>query len=324
MDLSKPIMMDNRKLRENNPDIKKHFDDCEKELALFPRNDGIISDPKLIEWANCPVCSSSNTLQWVVKWGGRYDECQECSHIFSKNRFRQEVLTHLYKTSEADRKVRTIRTYSFNDLYWNAIYDKYMSYFSGLFPKDALILDVGCGSGRFMKYCYDKGYKNIHGLDVYPGLSEECKEYIPLQNLHVVDSFESSRLSLKFDIIFLWGVLEHLINPNDVLRKCAEYTNESSRVFVFTPNIHSRARRILGVHTPTINPRQHINFFTQKSMKYLCEIHHYNIVEFEHELPVIDLMWPYVHEEEKFLENLNKNKDGYYHIYVLEKQYMSD
>lgn len=319
MDLSKPIMMDNKKLRENNPDIKAHFEACEKELEPFPKKNGIICDQKIIEWVNCSVCNSSNTLQWMVKWGGRYDECQNCSHIFLKNRFHQEVLTRLYQTSEADQKIRKIRKHPFNHRYWTAVYDKYMGYFCDLFPKEALILDVGCGSGRFLQYCYDKGFKNIHGLDVYPALSEECKESFPAQNLHVVESFETSRLSIKFDMIFLWGVLEHLRNLNDVFIKCAEYIKESGRVFIFTPNIHSRARRILGVYTPTINPRQHINFITRKSMKYLCETHHFKTAQFEHELPIIDLMWPYVHEEEKLIEDINFNKEGYYHVYILEK-----
>jgi len=319
MGLSDPIIMDNRKLRDENLKINAHFAACEKELELCPKEKGIISDLNYVDWINCPVCQSDLTCQWIVKWGGRYDECQQCSHIFVKNRLKAQILIDLYSQSEADQLDREVQLHDFNQRYCAALYNKYMSFFWSEYSKLDSILDVGCGEGQFIRYCSENGASNVYGLDLYLGLREQCKQFVPEENLFLVKSFEESELNRKFKIIFLWGVLEHLVDPNIALEKCLSYLEQNGKIFILIPNIHSRARRVLGVNTPTINPRQHINFFTYKSMEYVCHKNNLKIACFEHELPIIDLMWPFVHEESLLLDDINANKEGYYHIYILEK-----
>jgi hypothetical protein len=124
IDLSKPIVMDNRNLREQNPNIEKHFVACEAELLPFPKNKGIIDSSQYIDWVDCPVCGSSDSKQFVVKWGGRYDQCNVCSHVYIKNRFKKEILLKFYRVSQADKIDREVQKNDFNRHYWEAVYEK--------------------------------------------------------------------------------------------------------------------------------------------------------------------------------------------------------
>ena len=120
-------------------------------------------------------------------------------------------------------------------------------------------------------------------------------------------------------MITLWGVLEHCRSPHEVLSKCNDYLDDNGLLFILIPNIHSRARKILGVYTPTLSPREHINFFTPRSMEKTAEENGFHIVNFYQELPVIDLMWEFLDEESLVIDEIIDNNECYYHVYILKK-----
>ena len=124
----------------------------------------------------------------------------------------------------------------------------------------------------------------------------------------------------RFDIITFWGVIEHIANPHLIFRKFPEMLSDNGCILILIPNLHSHAFRILGVETPTLTPRAHINFFTPKSMRELCKKHKIAIEWQVQELPVIDLMYPHVSYSEKLVDEIVRNNECYYHVYCLKKE----
>lgn len=319
MSTDNPIIKNNKNLRTINTMIKKHFDASEEEMTAFNHGGGVIKDEILVDQIHCPVCGNNNSRQLLVKWGGRYDECKTCSHVFLKNPFKQEILTKLYKSSIVDQLNREVQKHSFNEEYWAAVYKKYMNMLMQYIPKNGKLLDVGCGTGRFLSYCKDKFDLSLYAVDVYEDLIKSLSPIIPANNIFYVDAFEDSNIELNFNVATMWGVLEHCRSPHKILSKCNMYLEEGGIVLMLIPNIHSRARTLLGVNTPTLNPREHINFFTHNSLEIIANKSGFEIMSISQELPIIDLMWPYIDDEPEVISDIVEKRECYYYVVIMRK-----
>ena len=67
-DFNQPIIKDNRNLREKIPSIEKHFKKIEDEIFNFPKVDGLIQDPNIVTFRNCPICESNKQEQLFTNW----------------------------------------------------------------------------------------------------------------------------------------------------------------------------------------------------------------------------------------------------------------
>ena len=76
--------------------------------------------------------------------------------------------------------------------------------------------------------------------------------------------YNKEKINFKFDLITFWGVLEHLINPLTELKNAEKILETNGKILILVPNYNSKARKILGASTPTLNPREHLHFFSQK------------------------------------------------------------
>jgi len=317
--LHSPVLMDNSRLREENPSIALHFKASEDELLTYPKIGNLIVDANYIEWVPCPSCGCDHTQQLFIKWGIQYDQCPVCSHVYAKNRLRQSILDGLYKNSISDELDRAVNQHPFNQMYWSRVYEKYIDYFIARFGVKLKLLDVGCGIGSFIKSSRTKGVVNCHGLDVYERLTDVLSSIVPMDHIHQVDSFYDARLTSDFDVLTMWGVLEHLANPADALRKSRDCLKMGGIVAALVPNLNSRAFKIFGINTPTLNPRQHINFVTRQSMEYMCHISGFKVLDVINELPVIDIMYGFVNYSDEFAREIARLDESYYHVYILEK-----
>jgi len=140
------------------------------------------------------------------------------------------------------------------------------------------------------------------------------------QNYYFKKTLEEIEFNTTFGIITLWGVFEHVYNPREVLAKCKEILDRHGRIILLIPNFFSRAFAILGITNPTLNPRAHINFYTKRSMEYLCNTIGLCIEKVFQELPVIDLMYDHIDYNDQLVEAILKRDEGYYHVYVLKKK----
>jgi SAM-dependent methyltransferase len=75
-------------------------------------------------------------------------------------------------------------------------------------PKGSLILESGCGAGRYVKYLQDRGYKTI-GLEISSDTTRMVKRVWPELNIIEGDSVSSPFLDNSFDTVLSLGVVEH-------------------------------------------------------------------------------------------------------------------
>jgi 2-polyprenyl-3-methyl-5-hydroxy-6-metoxy-1,4-benzoquinol methylase len=150
------------------------------------------------------------------------------------------------------------------------------------------VLDVGCGSGSF-----GSALKNIYHCEAWGIEPNQEAANIAKGKLDKVinHSFSKDLPELageKFDAILFNDVLEHLVNPKDVLLSCKRFLNPNGHIIASIPNIRwypailSLLRYKDFKYQPSgVMDETHLRFFTKKSMIRLFEETGYNIIKIE-------------------------------------------
>lgn len=103
--------------------------------------------------------------------------------------------------------------------YWNKVADtkKFTTPFNikeflKYVPKEAKILDVGCGYGRTLEELYKNDYKNLIGIDFSEKLIERGKNLYPKLNLCVQTTENIDFPDNSVDAVILFAVLTCIID----------------------------------------------------------------------------------------------------------------
>jgi SAM-dependent methyltransferase len=88
----------------------------------------------------------------------------------------------------------------------------------GLRP-GGLLLEVGCGTGEFLRLATEHGYR-VGGIDIDPGALEIARTRSGIRNARVlsVDDLIAAEPDAMYDVICMFDVLEHLADPIKVVR----------------------------------------------------------------------------------------------------------
>ena len=96
------------------------------------------------------------------------------------------------------------------------------------------LLDVGAGTGDFLKAAQDKGWK-ISGVEP----SDKAREIAGEKNIQLNESIVKV-LGQKFDVVTLWHVLEHLPNLETSVQKIESLVADGGTLIIAVPNFNSR------------------------------------------------------------------------------------
>ena len=100
--------------------------------------------------------------------------------------------------------------------------------------KNVKILDVGSWTGSFINSFYELGYKNISCVELSTEASSLGAKTYP-QFKWMCGDIEEMQLNEKYDVIVMFEILEHLVNPSGVLYKLKSYLNENGKIFFSIP-----------------------------------------------------------------------------------------
>ena len=316
----RPILHNNKNFRNENPDIEKFFTMCDKEADSFPKEDNIIIDKKIVDNIDCPVCCSNLHKQLFVKNGFLHVECVTCSHIYVKNRLNDSLLINNYSDDGINKLDRKIGSNDKRKKYWMAVYEKYINIVINRGLNYTNLIDVGTGGGRFLEYCSKHTPLDLYANDFCSDSYDSIVALIGKDRYFYQKKIQDIPFeNFKFDIISLWGVMEHVTEPRDIFKSCMNLLNNDGRIIVLVPNLYSRAYQILGVRVPTLNSSNHIGFYTIESMGYLCSEFGMEIESYHQELPIIDLMYPFIHYSDTLIDEIIENNEGYYSVYIIRK-----
>ncbi len=134
------------------------------------------------------------------------------------------------------------------------------------------ILDVGCATGIFLEYLKERKCADTKGIDISSKMIEISKK----KGLNCTTE-DLLSLNKKFDLITLWDVLEHFIDPKQSLEKVHQLLKKDGDLIIQTPcrGIISQQFKNEWRH---YNPPQHIYLFNQNSLFRLLTSMNFMIV----------------------------------------------
>ena len=128
------------------------------------------------------------------------------------------------------------------------------------------LLDVGCGQGFFLAKAQSAGYR-VQGIDVSTSAIAFATDTLRMEAATTSLDELLSRQT-RFDVITLWHVLEHFLNPVKELGKIKQLLAPGGRCFIEVPNLHSAKFILSGKKWVGGNhPRYHRTFFTRTTLE---------------------------------------------------------
>jgi 2-polyprenyl-3-methyl-5-hydroxy-6-metoxy-1,4-benzoquinol methylase len=96
------------------------------------------------------------------------------------------------------------------------------------------VLDVGCGWGAFQNYV---PFANYRGLEPNEEAAQEGRR--KGANVDTLAVEDLARSSETYDVVVLFQVLEHIVNPLDFFRACTQCVKADGLLIVSVPNLNS-------------------------------------------------------------------------------------
>lgn len=106
------------------------------------------------------------------------------------------------------------------------------------------LLEVGCGSGIFLQLASQRGWV-AHGLDISAEAIEMAHRFCPSATLHCGPLERADFPPASFDVIALWDVIEHVDDPEALLRRARQLLREPGILILETPDEGCPARHLV-------------------------------------------------------------------------------
>jgi 2-polyprenyl-3-methyl-5-hydroxy-6-metoxy-1,4-benzoquinol methylase len=126
----------------------------------------------------------------------------------------------------------------------NLAYQKRVDFAKRFITDHDRVLSIGCGDGTVVKGIAQKA-KKIVAIDVSPQAIKVAQEFNPADNIvYQQANVEQVEFEDKFDAVVLFEVIEHIYEPDRVLRKINKLLTRDGKLIISTPNFGRLNRRV--------------------------------------------------------------------------------
>jgi SAM-dependent methyltransferase len=232
--------------------------------------------------------AAQNSVSWTDANGARHDgpiaaseagydiiTCTACGFRHAVPLPSAQDLERAYReTYYADEKP-TFLAHAAEDQEWNAMFQHdRLDMCEGLLPRERRrFLDIGSGPGFFLKTAKERGW-DVKGIEP----SRQAAQHARDLGLDVREGFfgaETAPSLRGFDVVHLNNVLEHVPDPENILRLARDCLSPGGVICVGVPNdfvaFQEAARAELNLKQWWVAPPHHLNYFDFASLASLLE-----------------------------------------------------
>ncbi len=132
------------------------------------------------------------------------------------------------------------------------------------FDQPGTVLEIGCGDGTMLSMFQERGWA-VLGTERTEDMAQAAREISGVPVL--VGDVDTLTPDQKFDLIVLFQVLEHIIEPEEVLAEITKHLNPGGKALISVPNFaswQSSYGRDLWFH---LDVPRHVNHFSLETMR---------------------------------------------------------
>ncbi|RZS95203.1 class I SAM-dependent methyltransferase [Cecembia calidifontis] len=127
------------------------------------------------------------------------------------------------------------------------------------------IADIGCGNGQLLYEMYAAGFKELEGFD--PFMEKDSK---------LADGFHLFKKSIfemtgKYDLLMMHHALEHMPQPEEVLKKCYQLLKKGGCLLIRIPVADAQVWKEEGVNWVQLDVPRHLHIPSTLGLKTLSE-----------------------------------------------------
>lgn len=137
--------------------------------------------------------------------------------------------------------------------------------------EEKTILDVGAGTGDFLKVCKNDGWK-ITGIEP----SEKARDFAKNKNIPLLKEISETE-NKQFDVITLWHVLEHIPNLVEYIQYLKKLLKPNGVLIIAVPNHKSYDAAYYKDYWAAFDVPRHLWHFSKTSISKLFSMVDMNI-----------------------------------------------
>ncbi len=221
--------------------------------------------------------------------------CQDCGLIFITPRPPAEAFGRYYPQEDYDlySKAAGLKDKSMDELarLLGPRKDKIAVY-----KQPGRLLDIGFGDGSFLYFMKQGGW-DVSGVDYNQKMVDLVRKDLginakagQLEDAHFDDGV--------FDVVTLWGVLEHVQSPRRTIEEICRITAEQALLVIYTQNAAAPEARWLKDDWFIYESPRHLYSFTAANLARLLAASGFCVSEVVYEAPLyyLQMNWQYLKE----------------------------
>jgi 2-polyprenyl-3-methyl-5-hydroxy-6-metoxy-1,4-benzoquinol methylase len=247
---------------------------------------------KILIFLNCPLCESNDS---EIKYKRNYNltelksdlfsarrerkkkayehntflKCKKCGMIYANPIINPALLEKLYKKSKFN--------YGGEEKNLKKSYGDCLKKVNKYIGNKQKILDVGTGNGFLLVEALEQGYNEVYGVEPSKHAVELADKSI--KNKIIIDVLREKQFKNNFfDVICIFQTIDHITNPNNVLKICNKSLKKGGALLCVSHNVDSFSAKLMGEKSPIFDI-EHVQLFSKKTIAKILEKNYFKVVK---------------------------------------------
>jgi SAM-dependent methyltransferase len=233
-----------------------------------------------MHYTNCPVCTSTNIEfsfdcpdHSVSKQTFKIYKCTSCTFLFTNPVPAENEIGPYYQSEEYVSHTDSNKGL-INRLYHivrNITLKQKVSLINSFKTKEKTLLDIGCGTGYFLKAAKEDQWK-VAGME-----PDDSARALAIKNTgeNIAPALSHLPEENQYKVITLWHVLEHIHQLSHSIQRINKHQKEGGYVVIALPNHLSWDAKHYKQYWAAYDVPRHLYHFNKKSVIHLLESNGY-------------------------------------------------